>query len=378
MSNLTRDISKELPPGKTVGSPSASKVVAKSGYYSVEACVIGLIFESDDQNELYKLRLKTAITEQFQKLHGKDNLRLEFVEAKLNAKYFRRMKADELGDQTYRRAAHELNLVLKYLQSKQAHTIAVASEGLIKYQRSAMDLLGILPCESPDWSNAAYSFATQVYQDEIASNKKNADGRNYANNTISLALIGKQSAVRLICDRETDLQNFSEVRRKYSNLLVRWCVMPSNLRAELNNRLRCFDQKLAIQHDWFVKQLKRLPRIYAKRNVSSKDISPAKIHDIVIADTKTERLLLGLTKQQYREAASRPGEISQRIKNLVQEAYEWPEREVGSGRIAVYSALDLYAKEIAELAYRQAPIATIPVVTKHRVIAVQNGLTSPR
>lgn len=318
--------------------------------YSGRPLVVGLIFECDDHDEAYKLRLKSAIIYQLRQRTRQPDLSVEFMDSKINAKYFRRINPDHYDAKAWKQAEQELTCVLRFLQSNHASHIVVASEALMKYQ-PIIDLLEVLPHETPDIADAPSSFAVNLYHEEINTIDKKSGERRCLNNCISLGLIGKASTVALLSDRLDKLTDYPEVRRTFSGVLVRWCVMPVAIRTDLYHRLnsRDFEDKIKAHRRWLVDTLARLPRTYAKRKLNSRSISPVKIHGIVVADTKTEMMLLGLTKKQYCEVASQPGEIRRRLHNVTRHTDNWPEREVGSGKIEIYGAIDIYAQAIADV-----------------------------
>lgn len=340
--------------------------------YSGKPLVVGLIFECDDRDAAYKVRLKSAITYQIQQRLGQSGVEVEFAEAKINAKYFRRINPDHYDAHAWKQAEQELSCVTRFLQSKHANHIVIASQALIKYQ-PIIDLLDILPHESPDFANEPSSFAVDLYHNEINTVDKNSGERRCFNNCISVGMIGRDSLVALLSNRIDKLTDYSEVRREFSGVLVRWCVMPSFLRQEFYQRLdsQDFEAKIKAHRRWLVDTLARLPRTYTKRKIKSRDISPAKIHSIILTDTKTEMMFLGLTKKQYFEVASKPGEIRRRLHNVTRHTDNWPEREIGEGKVEIYGVIDIFAQAITDMICQKRSVAAFASRRPRQVVTYQ-------
>lgn len=318
-----------------------------NGVYLVEkprqlrrSYTVGLIVESKDTDNLYRKRLREAIIYQINLKTGRTDIKVEFVEAKLNQNVLKSLDLDSYDRSTWMIAEQALQCVVNYLIHNRADIMVIASESLVLYQ-PAISLLGVLPCESPDYVDEVNSFAADIFARESST---------CADPCVSLGLIGREDSVALLSDRLSTLPTFAEVRKKFSSVFIRWCVLPMGVRADLMGRLNCkdFNKHIKIHHQWMLSLVERLPRLYAKRKVTSKNIAPPKIRTIVVADIKTEMLFLGQAEKHYREAASRPGRICQQIANLPNTCDKWPERQDSPAKIQLISAIDIYAKAIAD------------------------------
>lgn len=316
---------------------------------------VGLIYDRNESKDSAQCaRLQGAITYAVRQMAGEGTI-VEFINAKMDPEPFEKVRINyshnNYSEQNWKRAERELESVMDRFIRKHVDVSVFVSEYLIALQPT-IDMLAVFPWSTPDIVSEIGSFASGIYTEITKTTRPNAvTNRKGADPCVAVGLIGDERNVALLCGRQLELPGRAETHKSFSNVLIRWCILPPGIREDLMNRLhRNNPEKTKKAHRrWFTDMLRHLPVTYTKRNYVGKRVSAPKLCAYILADVRTEQLLLGLTEKEYCELSSQPGAVTKRLNNIVKSDPKWPIREMDGGKIPLVSAIDIYSQAIAKV-----------------------------